>query len=47
MKFGLRFTDKTVELIYMETGAILLEGAWAIGAWLSAYDDEYTLVLVD
>ena len=47
MKFGLRFTDKTVELIDMETGSILLEGPWSIETWLAAYHGEYTLVLVD
>ena len=48
MKFGMKFTDICiVELIDMKTGEILAEGPWAMKKWLTAYDGNYTLVLVD
>lgn len=48
MNFGIKFTDICiVELIDMETGEIVAEGPWAMKKWLTAYDGNYTLTLVD
>lgn len=47
MKFGLKFVDSCiVELIDMETAEILAEGPAAVQEWLTAYDGNYTLTLV-
>lgn len=47
MKFGLKFVDSCiVELIDMETAEILAEGPAAVQEWLTVYDGNYTLTLV-
>lgn len=47
MRFGMKFVDSCiVELIDMETAEILAEGPHDVQAWLTAYDGNYTLTLV-
>lgn len=46
MKFGLYLENEKIQLIDIETGEVLAEGAETCQTWLQAYSDNYTLQLV-
>ena len=48
MKFGLKFTDYCiVELIDLETAEVVAEGPFSVKRWLTAYDGNYTLKIIE
>lgn len=46
MRFGL-YTNNETCLIDMETGEILTETKEGVKEWLTSYEDNYTLTLLD
>ena len=48
MKFGLKFTDYCIiELIDLENAEIIAEGPLAVKRWLTTYDGNYTLKIIE
>ena len=48
MKFGLKFTDYfIVELIDLESAEVIAEGPLSVKKWLTAYDGNYTLKIIE
>ena len=48
MKFGLKFTDYCiVELIDLESAEVIAEGPLSVKRWLTAYDGNYTLKIIE
>lgn len=48
MKFGLKFTDYCiVELIDLESAEVVAEGPLSVKRWLTAYDGNYTLKIIE
>ena len=48
MRFGLKFTDYCiVELIDLETAEVVAEGPFSVKRWLTAYDGNYTLKIIE
>lgn len=47
MNFGLYTSKHTVKLIDMSVGEILASGEEGVQRWLKAYEDNYTLVLLN
>lgn len=48
MKFGLKFTDYCiVELIDLKTAEVIAEGPLSVKRWLTAYDGNYTLKIIE
>ena len=48
MKFGLKFTDYCImELIDLETAEVVAEGPFSVKRWLTAYDGNYTLKIIE
>ena len=46
MRFGLYFNNGKVALIDMATGEILTEDRYEIWMWFNAYENNYTLTLI-
>ena len=48
MKFGLKFTDYCiVELVDLETAEVVAEGPFSVKRWLTAYEGNYTLKIIE
>ena len=48
MKFGLKFTDYCiVELVDLETAEVIAEGPLSVKRWLTAYEGNYTLKIIE
>ena len=46
MNFGLRLVDGNATLVDMDSCEIIAEDRYSIWAWLNAYENNYTLILI-
>ncbi len=47
MKFGLYINKYVTELVDLESGEIVAVGKVSVNNWLCAYDENYTLTLLN